>query len=72
MGVYLGQSTPIFNRETGEVSYGRVPSGSVVVSGNLPKTTSAGQAYSLYAAVIVKRVDAQTRSKTSINELLRA
>jgi 2,3,4,5-tetrahydropyridine-2-carboxylate N-succinyltransferase len=72
MGVYLGQSTPIFNRETGEVSYGRVPSGSVVVSGNLPKTTAGGQAYSLYAAVIVKRVDAQTRSKTSINELLRA
>ena len=72
MGVYLGQSTPIFNRETGEVSYGRVPSGSVVVSGNLPKTAVGGQAYSLYAAVIVKRVDAQTRSKTSINELLRA
>ena len=72
MGVYLGQSTPIFNRETGEISYGRVPSGSVVVSGNLPKTTAAGQAYSLYAAVIVKRVDAQTRAKTSINELLRA
>ena len=72
MGVYIGQSTPIFNRETGEISYGRVPSGSVVVSGNLPKTTASGQAYSLYAAVIVKRVDAQTRSKTSINELLRA
>ena len=72
MGVYLGQSTPIFNRESGEISYGRVPSGSVVVSGNLPKTTASGQAYSLYAAVIVKRVDAQTRSKTSINELLRA
>ena len=72
MGVYLGQSTPIFNRETGEVSYGRVPSGSVVVSGNLPKTAAGGQPYSLYAAVIVKRVDAQTRSKTSINELLRA
>ena len=72
MGVYLGQSTPIFNRETGDVSYGRVPSGSVVVSGNLPKTAAGGQAYSLYAAVIVKRVDAQTRSKTSINELLRA
>ncbi len=72
MGVYLGQSTPIFNRETGEVSYGRVPSGSVVVSGNLPKVAAGGQAYSLYAAVIVKRVDAQTRSKTSINELLRA
>ena len=72
MGVYIGQSTPIFNRETGETSYGRVPSGSVVVSGSLPRTTAAGQAYSLYAAVIVKRVDAQTRSKTSINELLRA
>ncbi len=72
MGVYLGQSTPIFNRETGEISYGRVPSGSVVVSGNLPKTGATGQAYSLYAAIIVKRVDAQTRSKTSINELLRA
>jgi 2,3,4,5-tetrahydropyridine-2-carboxylate N-succinyltransferase len=71
MGVYLGQSTPIFNRETGEITYGRVPSGSVVVSGNLPKTTVSGQAYSLYAAVIVKRVDAQTRSKTSINDLLR-
>ncbi len=72
MGVYLGQSTPIFNRETGEITYGRVPAGSVVVSGNLPKTTASGQPYSLYAAVIVKRVDAQTRSKTSINELLRA
>jgi len=71
MGVYLGQSTPIFNRETGEITYGRVPSGSVVVSGNLPKTAASGQAYSLYAAVIVKRVDAQTRSKTSINDLLR-
>jgi 2,3,4,5-tetrahydropyridine-2-carboxylate N-succinyltransferase len=71
MGVFVGQSTPIFNRDTGEISYGRVPSGSVVVSGNLPKTTASGQAYSLYAAVIVKRVDAQTRSKTSINELLR-
>jgi 2,3,4,5-tetrahydropyridine-2-carboxylate N-succinyltransferase len=72
MGVYLGQSTPIFNRETGEISYGRVPSGSVVVSGNLPKTAAGGQPYSMYAAIIVKRVDAQTRSKTSINELLRA
>ena len=71
MGVYLGQSTPIFNRETGEISFGRVPSGSVVVSGNLPKTTANGQAYSMYAAIIVKRVDAQTRSKTSINDLLR-
>jgi len=68
MGVYLGQSTPIYNRETGEISYGRVPSGSVVVSGNLPKGDGA---YSMYAAIIVKRVDAQTRSKTSINDLLR-
>jgi 2,3,4,5-tetrahydropyridine-2-carboxylate N-succinyltransferase len=72
MGVYIGQSTPLFNRETGEISYGRVPSGSVVVSGNLPKTAANGQPYSMYAAIIVKRVDAQTRSKTSINELLRA
>ncbi|WOP14301.1 2,3,4,5-tetrahydropyridine-2,6-dicarboxylate N-succinyltransferase [Ottowia sp. SB7-C50] len=71
MGVYIGQSTPIFNRDTGEISYGRVPSGSVVVSGNLPKKTAAGQDYSMYAAIIVKRVDAQTRSKTSINDLLR-
>ena len=71
MGVYLGQSTPIFNRETGEVSYGRVPAGSVVVSGSLPRQTASGQPYSLYAAVIVKRVDAQTRAKTSINDLLR-
>ncbi len=71
MGVYIGQSTPIFNRETGEISYGRVPSGSVVVSGGMPKTTADGTSYSMYAAIIVKRVDAQTRSKTSINELLR-
>ncbi|MBA4253571.1 MAG: 2,3,4,5-tetrahydropyridine-2,6-dicarboxylate N-succinyltransferase [Comamonadaceae bacterium] len=71
MGVYLGQSTPIFNRATGEISYGRVPAGSVVVSGSLPKTAANGAPYSLYAAVIVKQVDAQTRSKTSINELLR-
>jgi 2,3,4,5-tetrahydropyridine-2-carboxylate N-succinyltransferase len=69
MGVYIGQSTPIYDRETDQVTYGRVPSGSVVVSGNLPK---AGGKYSLYCAVIVKRVDAQTRSKTSINDLLRA
>ena len=69
MGVYLGQSTPIYDRETGEVSYGKVPPGSVVISGSLPKD---GGKYSLYAAVIVKKVDAQTRSKTSINELLRA
>jgi len=68
MGVYIGQSTPIYDRETGEVTYGRVPPGSVVISGSLPK---ANGAYSLYAAIIVKKVDAQTRSKTSINELLR-
>ena len=71
MGVYIGQSTPIFNRATGEITYGRVPSGSVVVSGNLPKTAANGAPYSMYAAIIVKQVDAQTRSKTSINELLR-
>ncbi len=68
MGVYIGQSTKIYNRETGEVTYGRIPSGSVVVSGSLP---SADGKYSLYCAVIVKRVDAQTRAKTGINELLR-
>jgi len=69
MGVYIGQSTPIYDRETGEISYGRIPPGSVVISGNLPKD---GGKYSLYAAIIVKKVDAQTRSKTSINDLLRA
>jgi len=69
MGVYIGQSTKIYDRATGEVSYGRIPAGSVVVSGNLP---SADGKYSLYCAVIVKRVDAQTRAKTSINELLRS
>jgi len=68
MGVYIGQSTKIYDRATGEVIYGRIPAGSVVVSGNLP---SADGKYSLYCAVIVKKVDAQTRSKTSINELLR-
>ncbi|MBE7941158.1 MULTISPECIES: 2,3,4,5-tetrahydropyridine-2,6-dicarboxylate N-succinyltransferase [Ramlibacter] len=68
MGVYIGQSTPIYDRATGEVSYGRVPSGSVVISGSLPKD---GGRYSLYAAIIVKRVDAQTRAKTSLNDLLR-
>ena len=68
MGVYIGQSTKIYDRATGEVIYGRVPAGSVVVSGNLP---SADGTYSLYCAVIVKKVDAQTRAKTSINELLR-
>ena len=71
MGVYIGQSTPIFNRDTGEISFGRVPSGSVVISGNLPKKTKSGQDYSTYAAIIVKTVDAQTRSKTSLNDLLR-
>jgi 2,3,4,5-tetrahydropyridine-2-carboxylate N-succinyltransferase len=69
MGVYIGQSTKIYDRATGEVIYGRVPAGSVVVSGNLP---SPDGRYSLYCAVIVKKVDAQTRAKTSINELLRA
>jgi 2,3,4,5-tetrahydropyridine-2-carboxylate N-succinyltransferase len=68
MGVYIGQSTKIYDRATGQVHYGRVPSGSVVVSGNLP---SADGKYSLYCAVIVKRVDAQTRAKTSLNDLLR-
>jgi 2,3,4,5-tetrahydropyridine-2-carboxylate N-succinyltransferase len=68
MGVYIGQSTKIYNRETGEVSYGRVPAGSVVVSGSLP---SSDGKYSLYCAVIVKQVDAKTRAKTGINELLR-
>jgi 2,3,4,5-tetrahydropyridine-2,6-dicarboxylate N-succinyltransferase len=69
MGVFIGQSTKIFDRATGETFYGRVPSGSVVVPGSLP---SSDGKYSLACAVIVKRVDAQTRAKTSINELLRA
>jgi 2,3,4,5-tetrahydropyridine-2-carboxylate N-succinyltransferase len=68
MGVYIGQSTKIYDRATGEVSYGRIPSGSVVVSGSLPSDDGK---YSLYCAVIVKRVDAKTRAKTGINELLR-
>jgi 2,3,4,5-tetrahydropyridine-2-carboxylate N-succinyltransferase len=68
MGVFLGQSTKILDRASGEILYGRVPAGSVVVSGNLP---SADGRYSLYCAVIVKRVDAKTRAKTSLNELLR-
>ena len=68
MGVFLGQSTKIYNRMTGEVSYGRVPSGSVVVAGSLPSAVGDCQ---LYCAVIVKRVDAGTRAKTSINDLLR-
>ena len=69
MGVFIGQSTKIYDRATGQVSYGRVPAGSVVVSGSLP---SADGSHHLYCAVIVKKVDAQTRAKTSINELLRA
>lgn len=68
MGVFLGQSTKIYNRETGEISYGRVPAGSVVVPGNLP---SADGTHSLYCAVIVKQVDEKTRNKVGINELLR-
>jgi len=68
MGVYIGQSTKIFNRLTGEISYGRIPAGAVVVSGNLP---SSDGKYSLYCAVIIKQVDEKTRSKTGINELLR-
>lgn len=68
MGVYIGKSTRIYNRETGEVTYGRIPAGSVVVSGNLP---SKDGKYSLYCAVIVKQVDEKTRSKVGINELLR-
>lgn len=68
MGVFIGQSTKIYNRATGEITYGRVPAGSVVVSGNLP---SADGSHSLYCAVIVKQVDAKTRAKTSLNDLLR-
>ena len=68
MGVYIGQSTRIYDRDTGQISYGRIPAGSVVVSGNLP---AANGQYSLYCAVIVKRVDAKTLSKVGINELLR-
>ncbi len=69
MGVYLSQSTRIYDRESGEITSGRVPPGSVVVPGSLP---SKDGSYALYAAIIVKRVDEQTRSKTSVNELLRA
>jgi 2,3,4,5-tetrahydropyridine-2-carboxylate N-succinyltransferase len=68
MGVYIGQSTKIYNRMTGEVSYGRIPAGSVVVSGNLP---SKDGSHSLYCAVIIKQVDEKTRGKVGINELLR-
>jgi 2,3,4,5-tetrahydropyridine-2,6-dicarboxylate N-succinyltransferase len=69
MGVFLGQSTKILDRASGAVSYGRVPAGSVVVAGSLP---AADASHALYCAVIVKKVDAKTRAKTSINELLRA
>ncbi|MES0328414.1 MAG: DapH/DapD/GlmU-related protein, partial [Gammaproteobacteria bacterium] len=69
MGVYIGQSTKIFNRMTGEVTFGRIPAGSVVVSGNLP---SKDGTYSLYCAVIVKQVDTKTLSKTGLNDLLRS
>lgn len=68
MGVFIGQSTKIYDRETGEITYGRVPAGSVVVSGSLP--SKCGK-YSLYCAVIVKKVDEKTRGKVGINELLR-
>jgi 2,3,4,5-tetrahydropyridine-2,6-dicarboxylate N-succinyltransferase len=68
MGVFIGQSTPIYDRATGETHYGRVPAGSVVVTGSLPKD---GGRYSLNAAIIVKKVDAKTRSTTSLNDLLR-
>jgi 2,3,4,5-tetrahydropyridine-2-carboxylate N-succinyltransferase len=68
MGVYISQSTRIYHRETGAITYGRIPAGSVVVSGNLP---SADQKYGLYCAVIVKQVDAKTREKVGINALLR-
>jgi 2,3,4,5-tetrahydropyridine-2-carboxylate N-succinyltransferase len=68
MGVFIGQSTRIYDRERDTIIHGRVPSGSVVVPGTLP---SADGKYGLYCAVIVKRVDAQTRAKTSLNELLR-
>ncbi len=69
MGVYLGQSTKIYNRLTGKITYGRIPAGSVVVAGSLP---SEDKSYNLYCAVIVKQVDEKTRAKVSINELLRA
>lgn len=69
MGVFIGQSTKIYNRETGEITYGRIPEGSVVVPGNLP---SKDGKYSMYCAVIVKQVDEKTRAKVSINQLLRS
>jgi len=69
MGVFIGQSTKIYNRMTGEITYGRVPAGSVVVPGNLP---AADGSHSLYCVIIIKQVDEKTRSKTGINELLRS
>jgi len=69
MGVYIGKSTRIYDRESGEIMYGHVPPGSVVVPGSLPAKDGS---YSMYAAIIVKKVDEKTRSKTSVNELLRA
>jgi 2,3,4,5-tetrahydropyridine-2-carboxylate N-succinyltransferase len=69
MGVYIGQSTKIYDRSTGQVSYGRIPAGSVVVSGSLPASDGS---HSLYCAVIVKKVTPETRAKTSINDLLRS
>jgi 2,3,4,5-tetrahydropyridine-2-carboxylate N-succinyltransferase len=69
MGVFIGQSTKIYDRATGGITYGRVPAGAVVVAGSLP---TGDQGCQLYCAVIVKQVDAKTRAKTSINELLRA
>jgi 2,3,4,5-tetrahydropyridine-2-carboxylate N-succinyltransferase len=69
MGVFLGQSTRIYDRATGQIHHGRVPAGSVVVSGSLPAQDGS---HSLYAAIIVKRVDEKTRAKTSVNELLRS
>ena len=68
MGVFIGQSTKIYDRETGTISYGRIPAGSVVVAGNLP---AKDDTHSMYAAIIVKKVDAVTRAKVGINELLR-
>src|SRR5882724_5427384 len=68
MGVFVGQSTRIYDRMTGQIHHGRIPAGSVVVSGSLPAKDAS---HSLYAAVIVKRVDEKTRAKTSVNELLR-
>ncbi len=68
MGVFIGQSTPIYDRHTGKISYGRIPPGAVVVAGNLPAKDGS---HSLYCAVIVKQVDEKTRSKIGINELLR-